>query len=194
VNDKAQGKHSALLRLLVAFLLSLSLLPGCSGSQPDTSCASAENPSAQSEAPQAQPAESQQPSASNQGDNSANEAVSAQPVDLASIPEYSGAPYVEVQGNAPQFTEEDKARGSFEDYNPLDSLGRCGVAFALIGTETMPTEKRGSIGDVKPSGWHTVRYNGVVDGNYLYNRCHLIATNLPAKTPTRKTSSPAPAT
>ena len=178
MNDKAQGKHSALLRLLVAFLLSLSLLPGCSGNQPDTSSTAAENPSTQSEAAQEQPAESQQPSVANQSSSSTSETVSAQPVDLASIPKYSGAPYVEVQGNTPQFTEEDKARGSFEDYSPLDSLRRCGVAFALIGAETMPTEKRGSIGDVKPSGWHTVRYNGVVDGNYLYNRCHLIGYQL----------------
>lgn len=95
-----------------------------------------------------------------------------------SLPEYSGNPSCEVYGNAPAFTDEDKARGGFEDYSELDSLGRCGAAFALIGTETMPTEERGSIGEVKPSGWHTVRYNGLVDGNYLYNRCHLIGFQL----------------
>ena len=99
-------------------------------------------------------------------------------LDLATVPAYSGSPYVQVLDNKPQFTDEDKARSSFEEYSPLDSLGRCGVAFALIGTETMPTEERGSIGMVKPSGWHTVRYDGLVDGNYLYNRCHLIGYQL----------------
>lgn len=94
------------------------------------------------------------------------------------LPEYSGNPSCEVAGNAPGFTDDDNARCGFEDYSELDSLGRCGVAFALIGTETMPTEERGSIGEVKPSGWHTVRYNGLVDGNYLYNRCHLIGFQL----------------
>ena len=82
-----------------------------------------------------------------------------------SLPEYSGNPSCEVYGNAPAFTDEDKARSGFEEYSALDSIGRCGAAFALIGTETMPTEERGSIGEVKPSGWHTVRYNGLVDGN-----------------------------
>ena len=97
---------------------------------------------------------------------------------LADVPAWSGSPSVEVSGNVPQFTEEDKARASFEEYSALDSLGRCGVAFALVGTETMPTEERGSIGMVKPSGWQTVRYDGLVDGNYLYNRCHLIGYQL----------------
>lgn len=95
-----------------------------------------------------------------------------------SLPEYSGNPSCKVYGNAPAFTDEDKARSDFEEYSALDSIGRCGAAFALIGTETMPTEERGSIGEVKPSGWHTVRYNGLVDGNYLYNRCHLIGFQL----------------
>ncbi|MDO4848968.1 MAG: DNA/RNA non-specific endonuclease [Coriobacteriia bacterium] len=96
----------------------------------------------------------------------------------ASVPAYAGLPYVQVLDNVPQFTDADKGRGSFEVYSDLDSLGRCGVAFALIGTETMPTESRGSIGAIEPSGWHTVRYDGLVDNNYLYNRCHLIAYQL----------------
>lgn len=69
---------------------------------------------------------------------------------------------------------------SFEDYSPLDSLGRCGVAYSCVGTETMPTEKRGSIGQIKPSGWHTVKYD-FIDGKYLYNRCHLIGYQLTAE-------------
>ena len=94
------------------------------------------------------------------------------------MPSYAGKPSVEVNGNVPYFTDGELARGAFEEYSPLDRLGRCGVAFALIGRETMPTEERGSIGMVKPSGWHTVRYDGLVDGNYLYNRCHLIGYQL----------------
>ena len=67
---------------------------------------------------------------------------------------------------------------SSESYSKLDRLGRCRTAFACIGTDIMPTEKRGSIGMVKPSGWHTVRYDNLVEGKYLYNRCHLIAYQL----------------
>ena len=100
---------------------------------------------------------------------------------LADIPAYSGSPYVAVNGNVPGFTDADLTTTSFETYSPLDSLGRCGVAYASIGRDLMPTEERGSIGQVKPSGWHTVKYNGIVDGNYLYNRCHLIGYQLTAE-------------
>lgn len=91
---------------------------------------------------------------------------------------YSGSPYEELNGNQPEFTErEKKNRKSFEKYSELDDLGRCGVAYANISEEIMPTEERGSIGQVKPTGWHTVKYD-VVDGKYLYNRCHLIGYQL----------------
>ena len=75
----------------------------------------------------------------------------------------------------PYFTSADFSTTSFETYASLDSLGRCGVAYANICKEIQPTEERGPIGSVKPSGWHTVKYNDLIDGNYLYNRCHLIA-------------------
>lgn len=87
---------------------------------------------------------------------------------------YKGEPSVVVNDNKPYFSEDEITVQSFENYSELDSLGRCGVATACIGTDIMPTEERGSIGQVKPTGWHTVKYNGI-DGNYLYNRCHLIA-------------------
>jgi len=96
---------------------------------------------------------------------------------LADIPEYSGEPYVAVNDNVPQFLETDLSTDSYEYYSNLDSLGRCGVVYACIGTDLMPTEERGSIGSVMPTGWHTVKYD-VVDGNYLYNRCHLIGYQL----------------
>ena len=166
-------KPQSLLSLLLTFLLSVSLLPGCSSSVDDGAEAQ------QAAAEQTQQVEPQESAGQAQDAGSSEpEPASAAVVDLASVPAYSGSPYVELCGNEPQFTDSDKARGGFEEYSPLDSLGRCGVAFALIGTETMPTEERGSIGSVKPSGWHTVRYNGVVDGNYLYNRCHLIGYQL----------------
>ena len=162
----------SLLSLLLTLLLSVSLLPGCSSSVDGGT----ENQ--QTTAEQAQQAETQGQDSQVQDNDDPEPAASAVSFDLASVPAYSGSPYVELYGNEPQFADSDKARGGFEEYSPLDSLGRCGVAFALIGTETMPTEERGSIGSVKPSGWHTVRYNGVVDGNYLYNRCHLIGYQL----------------
>ena len=95
------------------------------------------------------------------------------------IEEYSGKAYVEVNGNIPEFSDEQirKAEGHLEEYSNLDSLGRCGMAIAKVGVETMPTEERGSIGQVRPTGWHTIKYD-CVDGKYLYNRCHLIGYQL----------------
>lgn len=93
------------------------------------------------------------------------------------VPAYSDMPYVELNGNIPQFTNEQLKAESFERYSPLDSLGRCGEAFACLSLDTMPTEERGAIGQIKPSGWQTVKYD-IVDGKYLYNRCHLIGFQL----------------
>lgn len=90
---------------------------------------------------------------------------------------YTGDPYSVVNDNVPFFSEEDLTDVSYESYSPLDSLGRCGAACASVGVDLMPTEERGSIGQVKPSGWQTVKYD-IVDGNYLYNRCHLIGYQL----------------
>ena len=98
-------------------------------------------------------------------------------ISLDEVPAYSGAPYVELDGNQPAFTEADMEAEPFESYAPLDLLGRCGTAYACLSPELMPEEERGSIGQVKPTGWHTVRYD-FVDGQYLYNRCHLIGYQL----------------
>lgn len=100
--------------------------------------------------------------------------------DMSEIPEFSGEPYVLINNNIPNFPIEDYQRKAFEEYSELDSLGRCGVAYACVGKETMPTEERGEIGQVKPSGWQTKKYN-CVDGKYLYNRCHLIGYQLSAE-------------
>lgn len=96
---------------------------------------------------------------------------------IDSIPEYQGNPYVIINNNIPDFNEDDINRLSYEKYSDLDSLGRCGAASANISKELMPTEERGSIGMIKPTGWHTVKYDNV-DGKYLYNRCHLIGYQL----------------
>ena len=93
------------------------------------------------------------------------------------VPEYEGKDYIVVNNDNPYFTEADIKSSSFEDYSPLDSLGRCGVCVACIGKDIMPTEERGSIGMVKPSGWQLSKYD-FVDGKYLYNRCHLIGYQL----------------
>lgn len=105
--------------------------------------------------------------------------------DLKSIPEYSGEPYVTIHDNVPFFLEEELTTDAFETYSELDDLGRCGTAYANICEDIMPTEKRGKIGMIKPSGWHTVKYTGI-DGNYLYNRCHLIGYQLSAENANEK--------
>ena len=108
-------------------------------------------------------------------------------ISLEDIPEYSSSPYVEINNNIPFFTDEEKQNTTaFENYSNLDSLGRCGVAYANLCKELLPTEERGEIGDVRPSGWHTVKYNDLIEGNYLYNRCHLIAFSLAGENANRK--------
>lgn len=99
------------------------------------------------------------------------------PVDVSTLPSFSGEPYVAVNGNIPNFSDDELVPVSYEDYSPLDELGRCGVTIACVGIDLMPTDQRESIGSVKPTGWQTVKYD-IVDGKYLYNRCHLIGFQL----------------
>ena len=96
---------------------------------------------------------------------------------LEDVPAYSGDAYVVLNGGVPEFSPEELGTAGREEYAPLDALGRCGPAFAVVGVETMPTAERESIGQVKPSGWQTAKYD-CVDGKYLYNRCHLIGYQL----------------
>lgn len=105
------------------------------------------------------------------------EKVSIESYKLDDIPKYDGDPYVLINDNEPTFTKEQLNTKSYEKYSDFDSLGRCGRAIANISIDMMPTEKRGSIGMVKPTGWHTIKYDNV-DGKYLYNRCHLIGYQL----------------
>lgn len=101
------------------------------------------------------------------------------------IPVYSGKAYVELNNNVPNFKKSEITEKAFEQYSELDKYGRCGVAYANVCEETMPTEERGAIGMIKPSGWNTVKYD-CVDGKYLYNRCHLIGYQLTAENANEK--------
>lgn len=100
-------------------------------------------------------------------------------VTLADIPAYAGKPYAVINDNSPFFTEEEiaKATTSWEEYGDMDKLGRCSMCWASVGKDIMPTGERGSIGSIKPTGWHTVKYD-FVNGKYLYNRSHLIGWQL----------------
>ncbi len=97
--------------------------------------------------------------------------------DLAGIPAYSESPYAVVNDNVPYFTDEEMTSTSFESFSDLDALGRCGAATASLGQDLMPTEERGDISSVHPSGWHSTNYD-IVSGESLYNRCHLLAYEL----------------
>ena len=114
---------------------------------------------------------------SDTNDNTNQTQSGSKPVSLDSIPAYSGKAYVYINNGNPGFSDSDLKTKSYEYYSPRDRLGRCGVVHACIGRDIMPTEDRGSIGMVKPTGWHTVKYD-YVDGKYLYNRCHLIGFQL----------------
>lgn len=107
-----------------------------------------------------------------------NNSDNTQIITSDNIPDYDGDIYIELNKNIPEFGDNDKNRlDAFEEYSELDELGRCGVAYANICQELMPTEKRGSIGMIKPSGWQLAKYDSV-DGKYLYNRSHLIGFQL----------------
>ena len=152
-------KHLILLPLL---LLLLTLM-GCGGEY------EAASPVSESSTPSAITAE-----ASETEEKAATTETASLETDSAGIPLYSGSPYVELNGNIPDFADDLKTTESSEYYNSLDQLGRCGAAFANIGPDLMPTEDRGSISSVHPSGWMQAEYD-FVDGGVLYNRCHLIA-------------------
>ncbi len=119
------------------------------------------------------------------GETAAMPVVEDNAYSIEAIPEYNGDSYIVINDNEPYFDIKDYDEKSFEEYSDLDSLGRCGVAFANISKSLMPTKKRGSIGMIKPSGWHTIKYDNV-DGKYLYNRCHLIGYQLTGENANKK--------
>ena len=111
-----------------------------------------------------------------------------QEISELNIPKYSGQAYEIINNNTPFFDEEDRLMNTFEQYSELDELGRCGVAYANVSRELMPTQKRGDIGSVKPSGWKQAKYEGIVESDppVIYNRCHLIAYCLTAENANEK--------
>lgn len=172
-----EPKQHRILPLLLALLLSLSILPGCSE---NTQTESAQSTESTSNAEVEQTASTYE-SAPEEAEPSSNTAT----VKESQIPDYTGSPYTVVENNNPNLGASD-AKGVTEDYSSLDTLGRCGVVMAVVSPKTMPTEERGSIGMVKPSGWHTIRYDDLVDGKYLYNRCHLLGYQLTGENANRK--------
>ena len=162
-----------LLALFLAVLIALSPLAGCS-SEPSADADSAVR-TEQQEAKE--PVDEREQDSGRDASPEPEDAAAPVPFDPSQIPAYSGSPYAVVSDNAPSFGEEDRAAAP-ETYAPLDSLGRCGTAMAVVSRDTIPTEERGSIGMVKPSGWHTVRYDDLISDRYLYNRCHLIGYQL----------------
>ena len=160
------------IRFLPALLAVLIALSGCTAQAPDFS--------SDGETAQIQSSAAEEETAYSTGDLILGAKDGASSVNVLSadeIPSYEGNIFVELNDNVPSFDDSDFSASSFETYSELDSLGRCGPAFANIGRDLMPTEDRESIGRVKPSGWHTVKYD-IVDGKYLYNRCHLIGYQL----------------
>ena len=189
LRQAASGRALLASTLLFVLALTSGMLWGCSTGEetaPETSApieqeqteetpspdesTEADEPEAKPEPkPEAEPAPAEKPKPKPR--------TSAQKFTADDIPAYSGNYYVPVNDNIPFFSKKDLVVRDLESYSKLDSLGRCGVAISCIGTETMPTEERKSIGDVRPSGWVMKKYD-FVDGKYLYNRCHLIGFQL----------------
>lgn len=162
------------IKLLILVSALVLLLCGCTSSMPtagsmsEISTTIEKNPNTSKESSKAVSSEAEQSSKTEQ-----DEFV----LDLSDIPEFSGEAFIVINDNIPTFSDSDLTTESYELYSKLDYLGRCGVAIASVGKDIMPTEERGSIGSVKPTGWHTVKYDNI-DGKYLYNRCHLIGYQL----------------
>jgi len=206
MNGKSANRMTRIGAAALSLLLALSMLVGCSLSV-DISDApnreytestestvsikteqgsSAENPTASTELDPKSDTTATDGVLS--GDNEQNGAHSddiGAEFDFSALPPYSGEPYISVCGGDPDFSENEITSVSYEYYSELDALGRCGVCIASVGQDIMPTEKRGSIGQVKPTGWHTVKYD-FVDGKYLYNRCHLIGFQLTGENANRR--------
>lgn len=169
------------VRYFLTMILCLCMLAGC-GSREAVQTSQTENAASESYTELVDTTENESEAGQAQTDHSKQQtnADRSSAFDLADVPDYSGDPYTAVNNNEPYFTADDLTTEAFEDYSELDSLGRCSTAYANVCLETMPTEKRGNISEVKPTGWHSVKYDNV-DGKSLYNRCHLIGYQLTAE-------------
>lgn len=165
--------------LIVSLLLSICILfSGCSldGTEPQGNETNQITSSSTSDFSQSS-SEKDDSTASSNASNTNKPSQSVSTLSIANTPAYSGSPYVNINNGNPGFSSSEITTKSYEYYSELDNLGRCGIVHACIGRDIMPTEERGSIGMVKPTGWHTVKYD-CVDGKYLYNRCYLIGFQL----------------
>lgn len=203
MNRKAANRMTRIGAAALTLLLALSMLVGCSLSVDISDAPNREYTDSTVSIKTEQGSSAENPTASTEldpksdttaadgvlsGDNEQNGAHSddiGAEFDFSALPPYSGEPYISVCGGDPDFSEDEITSVSFEYYSELDALGRCGVCIASVGQDIMPTEKRGSIGQVKPTGWHTVKYD-FVDGKYLYNRCHLIGFQLTGENANRR--------
>ena len=171
------------ISFVLALALSLAMIPGCSEQNTETPATAPAEGQIQEEIqnPEQIPTEDSSLSQSETEVPVASPGKTPVAFDLSTVPAFSGDPFYVINDNEPFFSAAERQQtDSFEDYAPLDSLGRCGVTSANIGQDLMPTEERGSIGQVKPTGWQTIKYD-CVDGKYLYNRCHLIGYQLTAE-------------
>ena len=189
-----QENHTPVIGIALALLLSIALATGCNAStadneapagEPTPELASTGTPDGPQE-PQSAPAED-----TNQQETEAvgeNRPVTDDGVlSYRDVPAFEGNPYVYVNDGEPVFTDEQRAAETgYERYGELDELGRCTAAFAVVGPETQPTEKRGSIGEVRPSGWQMAKYD-FVEGKYLFNRCHLLGYQLTGENANERT-------
>ena len=180
-----QENHTPVIGIALTLLLSIALATGCSAStagneappgEPTPELASTGTPDGPQE-PQSAPAEDtnqQETEAAGENRPVTDDGV----ISYRDVPAFEGNPYVYVNDGEPMFTDEQRAAETgYERYGELDELGRCTAAFAVVGPETQPTEKRGSIGEVRPSGWQMAKYD-FVEGKYLFNRCHLLGYQL----------------
>lgn len=167
------------LALAVLLAVALAALPACSGDDSSPQAPGSASQEAVATAPEEPEGQEEPPAEEADPAPEAPEDRPAPAFDLSQVPAYDGRPYAAINDNVPTIGEDDIPAQS-ETYAPLDALGRCGAAVAVVSPSTMPAggEERGSIGMVKPTGWHTVRYDDLVDGRYLYNRCHLIGWQL----------------
>ena len=105
-------------------------------------------------------------------------AAEKRPTSSSQIAPYSGKASIRINNNKPYFKKIEFNQGTFEKYGQLDSKGRCTAATAMISKDLMPTEERGAIGHIRPTGWHTIKYPDLISDRYLYNRCHMIGFQL----------------
>lgn len=174
-NSRKKKNSLGLTGVLVILVIAGLIKAGTNDSLPDTQTTEAVTVQTQDSTSQTDAIQMSSEEAASLAEAHINTALEA--FANETIPEYSGNPYVELNGNVPYFTDEELSTTAFELYSELDSLGRCGACYANVCKEIMPTEERGSIGMVKPTGWHTVKYDCITD-RYLYNRCHLIGYQL----------------